>query len=488
MVNLRDILYKANIQEVRGNTNKEVSGIAFDSREVKDDTVFFAVKGTQVDGHQFIEKAIEKGATAIVCEAFPENIHSAITYIKVARAAKALSIVAGNYYDNPSSKLKLVGVTGTNGKTTLATLLYKLFRSLGYKAGLLSTVNNKVNDRIIAATHTTPDAIQINKLLAEMVEEGCDYCFMEVSSHAIDQQRVAGLDFTGAIFTNITHDHLDYHQTFDAYIAAKKGLFDQLSSKAFALTNIDDKRGQVMLQNTKARKYTYALKVPADYKAKIIDNSFIGLTIYFNAHEVHTKLIGEFNAYNLLAVYATALLLDQEELEVLQVLSKITGAEGRFDYIISDKDRIIGVVDYAHTPDALQNVIETINKIKKGNERLITIVGCGGNRDKTKRPIMAKIASEYSDHAIFTSDNPRNEDPEVIINEMLIGVGPVAKKKVLAITNRKEAIKTACTLASKEDIILIAGKGHETYQEIQGVKQPFDDMEVLKEILKNLGR
>ncbi len=488
MPNLRDILYGVNIVEVHGSTDIEIKSIGFDSRNINSDDVFIATKGTQVDGHQFINQTIQNGVSAIVCEDLPSYISKDITFIKVQDSSKALAIMACNFFDNPSQKLHLVAITGTNGKTTLATLLYKLFRSLGYKVGLLSTVANKINDSVIKATHTTPDAIQINQLLNDMVEAGCEYCFMEASSHAIDQNRIAGLKLSGAVFTNITHDHLDYHKTFDAYIAAKKKLFDNLSSGSFALSNIDDKRGLVMLQNTKSKKYTYALKSPSDFNAKILENSFLGLTLNINNHEVHTTLIGQFNAYNTLAVYATAILLKQDEIEVLQAISSITGAEGRFEHTTSPNDKVIGVVDYAHTPDALKNIIDTINDIKSGNSRLITVIGCGGDRDTSKRPIMGEIASKNSNQTIFTSDNPRSENPENIIQDMIKGVGPVEMKKVLSITDRKEAIKTACTLAQKEDVVLIAGKGHETYQEINGVKHPFDDKEVLEETFKMLNK
>lgn len=480
---LRDILYKVKIIATSGDMNSEVAGVAFDSRKVLPGFLFVAIKGRQSDGHQFIEKAIELGATVIVCEKLPEAVSDKATFVNVKSSSKALGIIASNFYDNPSEKLKLVGVTGTNGKTTVATLLFKLFSSLDYKVGLLSTVVNKIVDKEIPATHTTPDPIQINELLIKMLEAGCTHCFMEVSSHAVDQGRIEGLNFTGAIFTNITHDHLDYHHTFESYIRAKKGFFDGLSSDAFAIVNIDDKRGMVMLQNSKAKKQTYGLKKMADFKAKIITNSIEGLELEIGDRNVWFKLIGDFNAYNLLAVYGTACLLGEDPEMILMKLSSITGAAGRFE-LVRPGSKFTAIVDYAHTPDALKNVLETIEHFRTGNEQVIAVVGCGGDRDKTKRPLMAAIACKYSNKVIFTSDNPRSEDPLEIIREMQKGVGPSEAKKTLVMPDREEAIKTACMLAKEKDIILVAGKGHETYQEIKGIKHPFDDKEVLDRMLK----
>ena len=483
---LSEILYKARIEEVIGSTHMAISSVTFDSRKVKKDTLFVATRGTATDGHNYIETAIQAGAVAIVCEDLPENKKENVTYVKVTDSTHALGYIACNYYDNPSQKLKLIGVTGTNGKTTTVTLLFNLFRTLGYNVGLLSTVQNKINNNIIPATHTTPDALSLNELLATMVEQGCDYAFMEVSSHAVVQNRIAGVQFTGAVFTNITHDHLDYHKTFDEYIKAKKKFFDNLSEDAFAITNKDDKNGMVMLQNTKAHKYTYSLKNVADYKCKIVENHLNGLLLNINNHEVWVKLIGTFNAYNVLAVFAVAHLLKQDVINILTTLSNLNSVEGRFQYVKSQSG-IVGIVDYAHTPDALKNVLETIKDIRTGNENVITLVGCGGDRDAAKRPIMANIACQYSNKVILTSDNPRSEDPEEILNQMQAGVEATDVKKTLRISDRKEAIKTACTLAKSGDIILIAGKGHEKYQEIKGVKHPFDDMEILKETIKTLG-
>lgn len=479
---LKDILYGVPLNKVIGSTSQEVEHICFDSRKVIPGALFVAIRGTESDGHAFIDKAIDLGATSIICEEYPSTIRQEINYFLVENSAKALGIIAANFYDNPSTKLKLVGVTGTNGKTTIATLLFQLFRDLGYKVGLLSTVQNQINELIIPSTHTTPNPPALNALLHDMVLSGCDFCFMEVSSHAVAQARIEGLDFTGAIFSNLTHDHLDFHKTFDSYLKAKKGFFDGLSNKAFALTNVDDKNGMVMLQNTKAHKKTYGLKNIADFKAKIIENHFSGLLLDIDNDEVWFKMVGSFNAYNLLAVYATALLLEQDKLKVLTSLSRLTGAEGRFDYIISPSG-IIGIVDYAHTPDAVQNVLSTIQDIRKGTEQLITVIGCGGDRDKTKRPVMAQVACDWSDKVIITSDNPRSESPEQIIREMEAGVMPNNKKKALSITDRKEAIRTACHLAKPGDIIVVAGKGHEKYQEVNGVKLPFDDKEILTEFL-----
>ena len=482
---LTDILYKAGLEEIIGTTNVAVSSLTFDSRKVKKDSLFVAVRGTVVDGHNFIAQAIEAGAIAVICEELPENKIENITYVKVKNAGHALGIIASNFYDNPSQKLKLVGVTGTNGKTTTVTLLYNLFKSLGYTVGLLSTVKNKIHNEELQATHTTPDAIALNELLSQMVEKGCQYVFMEVSSHAIAQHRVSGITFAGGVFTNITHDHLDYHKTFDEYIKAKKTFFDNLSEDAFALTNKDDANGMVMLQNTKAHRVTYAIKTAADHKCKIIENHLSGLLLNIDTKEVWVKLIGTFNAYNVLTVYSAALLLKQDTTNILTALSTLNSVEGRFQYLKSETG-IIGIVDYAHTPDALKNVLETIKGIRTGNEQVITLAGCGGDRDAAKRPVMAHIACEFSNKVILTSDNPRSEDPEEILNQMLKGINPVDAKKTLRIADRKEAIKTACSLAKQGDIILLAGKGHEKYQEIKGVKHPFDDFEILKETLKIL--
>ncbi|MFL5753036.1 MAG: UDP-N-acetylmuramoyl-L-alanyl-D-glutamate--2,6-diaminopimelate ligase [Bacteroidia bacterium] len=482
---LTDILYKAGLVEISGTTNIAVSAIAFDSRKVKKDSLFVATRGTAVDGHDFIPQAITLGAIAIVCEEFPGEKAEGVTYVKVKDSSYALGLIAANFYDNPSQKLKLVGVTGTNGKTTTVTLLFSLFRSLGYSVGLLSTVKNRINNEIVPATHTTPDAIALNELLNTMVEKGCQYAFMEVSSHAVVQHRIAGVQFAGGVFTNITHDHLDYHKTFDEYIKAKKSFFDQLSDEAFALTNKDDANGMVMLQNTKATKVTYAIRSIADHKCRVMENHLHGLLLNIDGQELWVKLIGSFNAYNVLAVYATAVLLKQDKTNVLTAISMLNPVEGRFQHMKSESG-VIGIVDYAHTPDALKNVLETIKNIRTGNEQVITLVGCGGDRDATKRPIMAGIACQLSNKVILTSDNPRSEDPEEILNQMQKGLDPVEMRKVLRIADRKEAIKTACSLAKPGDIILLAGKGHETYQEIKGVKYPFDDYEILKEIIKEL--
>jgi UDP-N-acetylmuramoyl-L-alanyl-D-glutamate--2,6-diaminopimelate ligase len=486
-IHLKDIVYKVVIEAVKGSTEIAVSKMDFDSRKIEADSVFVAIRGTVSDGHDYIQKAIELGATAIVCDTFPEIIEKGITYIQVKDTNMALAYMATNFYDNPSQKLKLVGITGTNGKTTVASLLYQLLKKAGYKVGLLSTVKILVDDLEYKATHTTPDSITINHFLNEMVEAGVEYCFMEVSSHGIHQKRTEGLHFEGGVFTNLSHDHLDYHATFAEYRDVKKMFFDNLTKNAFALSNVDDKNGTVMLQNSNARKRTYALKSYADYKAQILENQLSGLLLKINGNEVWVKLIGTFNAYNLLAIYGTAVELGLESLEVLRLLSELESVSGRFQYIVSGAN-ITAIVDYAHTPDALENVLKTINDIRTKNEQLITVVGCGGNRDKTKRPIMAGIATEQSDKAILTSDNPRNESPETIIAEMEVGVAPQNYKKMLAITDRKQAIKTACQLAQPNDIVLIAGKGHETYQEIEGVRHDFDDMKIVKEILEQLNK
>jgi len=484
---LKEILYKVAIEAVQGSTDVAVDKMNFDSRKIESNDIFVAIRGTISDGHDFIEKAIQQGAKAIICDAFPEHIVSGITYVRVKDTNSALAFMAANYYGDPSQNLKLVGITGTNGKTTVASLLYQLFKKAGFKVGLLSTVKILVDDIEYKATHTTPDSITINHFLSEMVANGVEYCFMEVSSHGIHQKRTEALHFVGGIFTNLSHDHLDYHPTFAEYRDVKKSFFDNLPKTAFTLSNIDDKNGQVMVQNTVAKKLTYALKSYADYKAQILENQLSGLLLKINGNEVWVKLIGTFNAYNLLAIYGTAVELGMDSLEVLRLLSDLESVSGRFQFIVSASN-ITAIVDYAHTPDALENVLKTINDIRSKNEQLITVVGCGGNRDKTKRPIMAGIASYLSDKAIFTSDNPRNEDPEAIIAEMELGVAPQNYKKMLTITDRKQAIKTACQLAQPNDIVLIAGKGHETYQEINGVRHHFDDMETVREILKQIGK
>ena len=488
MQRLRDILYKVNIRSVVGSTDLEIGDVQIDSRKIKDGSLFIAVKGVAFDGHQFIDKAIQAGATGVVFEESLAEKKEGIVYVEVENSAAAAGLIAHNFFGQPSEKMKLVGVTGTNGKTTIATLLYKLFTSLGYKCGLLSTVENHIGDKVVPATHTTPDAISLNALLNQMAEKECTHVFMEASSHAIHQHRITGLHFAGGIFSNLTHDHLDYHKNFDEYIRVKKSFFDGLSSSAFAISNADDKRGTVMLQNTNAKKYYYSLKTVADFKGKILDNSLTGLVMVVNDQEVHFRLIGEFNAYNLLAVYGAAICLGEDRQEVLRNLSMLTGAEGRFDYMVSEKDKVIAIVDYAHTPDALLNVLATIRKLKKGFEKIITVVGCGGDRDKTKRPVMAEVACEHSDKVIFTSDNPRSEDPAQIIKDMEAGVGAAAKRKHISIVDRKEAIKTAISLAGKEDIVLVAGKGHEKYQEIKGVKNHFDDKEVVDEMFAVLDK
>lgn len=484
---LKDIIYGARIEEIVGVSNLAIEHVAFDSRKVRKCTLFIAVKGTQADGHGFINQAIENGAEGIVCEVMPVELKKGVTYIRVKNSSEALGIIASNFYENPSEKLKLVGVTGTNGKTTSVTLLYDMFRLLGNKVGLISTVQNKVHTEVVEATHTTPDAIQLNELLYKMVEKGCTYCFMEVSSHAVDQKRIAGVKFSGGVFTNITRDHLDYHKTFDNYIAAKKGFFDALSEDAFALTNMDDVHGDTMVLDTKADKHTYGVKNFADFKGKIIENRFDGLVLEINHKEVYTKLIGDFNAYNALVAYGVGILLGQNELDVLTTLSNLSAPEGRFQHIAS-KTGITAIVDYAHTPDALENVLKTIKNIRTGNEMVITVVGCGGDRDRGKRPLMADIACQYSDQVVFTSDNPRSEDPEMIIDEMKEGVSASDFRKTLSITNRKEAIKTACSISHTGDIILIAGKGHEKYQIVGDEVLPFDDMEIVVETFKNLDK
>lgn len=474
---LEPLLSNVFIEERFGTFDRKISKVVFDSRKVELLSLFIAVKGTQVDGHQFIERAIEKGAAVIVCEIVPEIRKENITYIKVANTSAALGEIAHNFYHHPSKSLQLIGVTGTNGKTTTVTLLHRLFSELGYKVGLLSTVENRIGQQVIPSTHTTPDALAINALLSEMVEMGCEYAFIEVSSHAIHQERIKGLVFKGGIYTNISHDHLDYHETFKEYINAKKKFFDDLPKTAFALTNVDDKNGKIMVQNTKASIATYGLKRMADFKAKILDNRIEGLHLTVNDQELYCRLVGVFNAYNLLAVYGVGKLLDFDDLELLTTLSNLPAAEGRFDTIV--KNQKIGIVDYAHTPDALENVLDTIQKVAKRAQKIITVVGCGGDRDKAKRPIMAKVACEKSDMVILTSDNPRSEEPAAILEDMEKGIPEMASQKVLVISDRKQAIKTACKFAKIGDIILIAGKGHEKYQEIKGEKFPFDDKQTL---------
>ncbi|WP_369047827.1 UDP-N-acetylmuramoyl-L-alanyl-D-glutamate--2,6-diaminopimelate ligase [Tenacibaculum sp. UWU-22] len=485
MKNLQHILYKVAVEAVFGNTNIDISEIVFDSRKVQKNDVFVAQKGTAFDGHKFINKAIDLGAVAIICENIPAQKNQEVTYIQVQDSNAALAILAANFFDNPSSKLKLVGVTGTNGKTTVATLLYNLFTKAGYATGLLSTVNIKVNKTEYKATHTTPDSITINRFLNKMVNEQVTYCFMEVSSHGIHQKRTAGLFFTGGIFTNLSHDHLDYHKTFAEYRDVKKSFFDALPKSAFALVNSDDKNASVMLQNTRAQKYTYALKTGADFKAKILEKRFSGTLVLIDGVEVWTKLIGEFNIYNLLAIFGAANLLEIEKLEILRIISELDSVSGRFQYVVSN-NQITAIVDYAHTPDALKNILETINDIRSGNEKVITVVGCGGDRDKTKRPLMARIASQLSNQAIFTSDNPRTEDPQVILDQMEEGVSSENYKKTLTIIDRRQAIRTAYKLSNPGDIILIAGKGHETYQEINGERKHFDDMEEVTKCFNQL--
>ena len=481
-MNLQELLYKVSVLKVVGTTNAEVTDVAFDSRKVKKDALFVAVKGVQSDGHTYIKQTVKSGATVIVLEDMPTDLDDTITYVQVADSNIALGIIAANFYDNPSEKLKLVGVTGTNGKTSIVSMLSQMFDLLNVKVGMLSTIQNKINDEVIPSTHTTPDALQLNFLLNKMIEAGCEYCFMEVSSHAIAQGRISGLNFAGGIFTNITQDHLDYHNTFAEYRDVKKSFFDMLSKSAFALTNKDDKNGLKMLEGTKADKTTYALKSVADYKCRVLENQFEGMLLNINKVDVWVKLIGDFNAYNMLSVYAVANQFGFEDYQVLTAMSMLNAAEGRFQYLQS-QEKITAIVDYAHTDDALKNVISTINKIRTNAEQLITVVGCGGDRDKTKRPLMAAVACNLSNQVILTADNPRSENPDAIIEDMLAGLDPVQKKKVLVITDRAQAIKTACRLANTNDIVLVAGKGHEKYQEIKGEKFPFDDLEELKQSL-----
>jgi UDP-N-acetylmuramoyl-L-alanyl-D-glutamate--2,6-diaminopimelate ligase len=482
--NLKDILYGISLQTVVGSTDVEISALTLDSRQAAAGSLFFAVSGTRFDGHDFIPGVIGQGCTTIIAER-EVNVPEGVTLIVTDNSHKAAGIVASNFYDEPSRQLKLVGITGTNGKTTTTTLLFNLFTQLGYKCGLLSTVVNKIGETDIPSTHTTPDPIALNALLAKMVDENCDFCFMEVSSHAIHQHRIAGLEFAGGVFTNITHDHLDYHNTFKEYLNVKKRFFDDLPASAFALTNIDDKNGQVMIQNTRAKVATFAMKSPADFKVKVLENQFSGLVLNINGREMWSRLVGDFNAYNLLTAYAVSILLGEDEDEVLRVLSALESVEGRFQYFISESG-VVAIIDYAHTPDALENVLKTIANIRTKNETLYTIVGCGGDRDKTKRPEMARIACEMSDKVILTSDNPRSEDPNQIIEDMNAGVPGHHFKKTLSVVDRKQAIKTAISMAEAGDIILIAGKGHEKYQEINGVKHDFDDRQIAYELFKQM--
>lgn len=485
MKTLNNILRNIDTKKVEGSPEIEISGIQFDSRKITAGNLFVAISGTQVDGHEFIEKAIDLGASAVICERLPKNLHKDVVYVHVANTAKALGHLASNFYDNPSSKLQLVGITGTNGKTTVASLLFQLFRELGYGVGLISTVKYMVNEIEHPSTHTTPDALKINEMLAEMVDEGCEYCFMEVSSHAISQSRIEGLTFTGAAFTNITHDHLDYHKTFGQYINTKKELFDGLPSTAFALTNKDDRNGSVMVQNCRGSKYSYSINSLADFKGRILEQDFNGMLLEIGGKEAWYTQSGKFNAYNLLTVYGIAFLLGIEDEDIITTLSKTQKVAGRFETYVSPQ-RIIGIVDYAHTPDALENVLKTINEIRSRNEKLITVFGCGGDRDKEKRPKMAKVACDLSDQVMITSDNPRFEDAEEILNDIQKGVPAEHYKKVIKISDREEAIKAAISFAKAGDIILIAGKGHETYQDIKGKKTAFDDKEILSKNLRLL--
>ena len=481
---LKDILYGVNIVAVNGSTDVLVERLTFDSREAKAGSLFFAIRGAKVDGHAFIPQVIEQGCTLIICDEEVEA-QEGVTVVRVEKSSRALALCANNFYGEPSRELKLIGVTGTNGKTTVATLLFNLYSELGFQCGLLSTVVNKIMDRDIPATHTTPNPIALNAMLREMVEEGVSHCFMEVSSHAIHQERIAGLTFAGGAFTNITHDHLDYHNTFKEYLEVKRRFFDGLPKEAFALTNIDDKNGDVMLQNTRAKRRSYSMRSMADYKVKVLENQFSGLVLSINGTELWTKLIGDFNAYNILCVFGISQELGEDATEVLTVLSQLKAVDGRFEFLRSPSG-ITAIVDYAHTPDALENVLKTIGNISTKNETVFTVVGCGGDRDRTKRPEMASIACELSDKVILTSDNPRSEDPNDIINEMMAGVSGVHFKKTLSIVDRAQAIKTAISMAEKNDIILVAGKGHEKYQEIKGVKYDFDDLALLKELFEKL--
>jgi UDP-N-acetylmuramoyl-L-alanyl-D-glutamate--2,6-diaminopimelate ligase len=484
---LSEILYKTRLVQVVGGTNVAVEHLTIDSRNVRPMSLFVAISGSQADGHHYIDQCIKQGAVAIVCERMPDALVAGITYIQVNDSSDALGYMACNFFDHPSEKIKVVAVTGTNGKTTTATLLYRLFKNLGYKTGLLSTVVNKINDNALASTHTTPNAIALNELLAKMIEAGCTHCFMEASSHALHQNRLAGVRIVGGLFTNITHDHLDYHGTFNDYIKAKKKLFDQLPPQSFAITNHDSKYGEIMLDHCKARHQSYALKTMATYKARVLENSFDGLHMQLDGKEIHTRLIGSFNAYNLLLVYATGIELGIDKDLLLTALSTLEAPEGRFEYILS-KTGIIGLVDYAHTPDALENVLSTLHDIRKTNQNIITLIGCGGDRDKTKRPEMAKIAYSKSNRTILTSDNPRSENPDEIIRDMQAGLDVTQLSQCLSLVDRREAIKMACVLAAPGDIVLVAGKGHEKYQEINAIKYDFDDLQILKETLQNLNK
>lgn len=482
---LKDILYKVRIEQVVGSTNTAIERIAFDSRQVVPFTAFVAIKGTQVDGHAFIDKAVESGASAIVCEELPTDLKEGVAYVRVADASQALGMLANNFFEEPSKQLKLVGITGTNGKTSVATLLFRLFRSLGYKCGLISTVEIRIGQKTVPSTHTTPDAVRLNELMAEMVEAGVTHCFMEVSSHSVVQERISGLRFAAGVFTNITHDHLDYHGTFAEYIKAKKRFFDQLPATAFGLVNADDANSAVMLQNTKATKRSYAVRNMADHRARVIENQLTGLHLNIDGHDLYARLVGEFNASNLLAVYTTAILLGEQPMAVLTALSDLEPPRGRFQ-VVRGANGVLGIVDYAHTPDALKNVLKTINDVCGGNEQVITVVGCGGDRDRTKRPVMTRIAAELSGRVVLTSDNPRSEDPMAILNEMRTGIGPMEQHRVFVNVDRREAVRQAVGMAKPGDVVLLAGKGHETYQEIAGVKHPFDDVAVLKETLELL--
>jgi len=487
-VTLQELIYGTRIRQVIGDLSRDITSVCIDSRKAKPGSVFIAIRGFASDGHQFIDSAISNGAVAVVAEKIPGTTNPAVVYIQVENSAAAAGIISNQFFGNPSRKMTVVGVTGTNGKTTVATLLYKLFTALGYDCGLISTVQNIVGNTVLEATHTTPDPVNLSELFDRMVREGCTLAFMEVSSHAIHQHRIEGLHFAGGIFTNITHDHLDYHKDFNEYIRVKKSFFDGLDNTSFALTNLDDKRGEVMLQNTSASKKNYSLRSMSDFKGRILDDSLMGLHMSIDEQDVHFRLIGEFNAYNLLAVYGAAILLGEDKHEVLRALSLLTGAAGRFDWMVSLREKISAVIDYAHTPDAVRNVLATINKLRKGTEQVITVIGCGGDRDRTKRPVMAEVACTLSDRVIFTSDNPRFEEPEAIIHEMEAGVPPASGRKFISITDRREAIKTAIHMAGPGDILLIAGKGHEHYQEIKGVRKHFDDREVVSEFFELLNK
>lgn len=488
MQQLQHLLTTVKPLQTKGSTAVAINGLAIDSRQVKPGFAFIAIAGTLTDGHEYITQALDNGAVAILCERLPQQLVDHICYVQLGDTATAAGYVSAAFYEEPSTALKVIGITGTNGKTTTATLLFDLFTTLGYTCGLLSTVANRIGGYTEASTHTTPDAISVQAMLRRMRDEGCSHVFMEVSSHAIHQGRINGIHFAGGIFTNITHDHLDYHHTFDEYIRVKKMFFDGLSEEAFALTNVDDKRGAVMLQNTNASKESYSLRVPASFKGKVLENTLTGLVLSINAMEVHCRLIGIFNAYNLLAVYGTAMLLGEEKMEVLAALSALVGAAGRFETYRSPVENILGIVDYAHTPDALINVLATINQLRTDGQRVITVIGCGGDRDKSKRALMAEVVAEHSSQAIFTADNPRNESPEAILDDMEVGLAPTLKRKTLRIADRKEAVRTACMLARSGDVILVAGKGHETYQEVKGIRHPFDDKEILTKAFLELGK